>query len=228
MAAPKRKRQRFTKADVFFIVICSIGAIILIIALVGARIEESQKRKKEQQLQAKIAADPITLAGIYNAVNKLRADKGASAQTLEPNLTNAAQQKCDDMVNNNYYANDNPTTGKKINSYVIDNKGNLYIGYYGGFMLVGKKDQTATEAAIVGSQSLTTLTDPKYNLIGWAICQPRVITDGTKIIVGMYAEKKEKPSSNTIIQQTPTRTYIPRTTHCSSYFIGDTLHTSCY
>ena len=56
-----------------------------------------------------VLASEITKDSIINLVNKSRAENSASALVENQNLDNAARDKLEDMIKNNYFAHASPT-----------------------------------------------------------------------------------------------------------------------
>lgn len=198
--APPQKEGLVKRYRKLLITIAIIGVIIAI-PIIRNTAESNKKAAAEKARiaaeQARIAADPITAAGLFNASNKARASAGAQALVNEANLTNAAQQKCDDMAANNYFEYKNPTTGKDSNSYIMDNKGDLYITHYiSDIGIVKPSTETATDYISKRAKTAPAITDTRYNAVGWAVCQPKDKPD-LMYIVAMEVTKEQKPATAT-------------------------------
>lgn len=77
----------------------------------------------------------ITPETMLAEVNKIRAEHGIAPMQLSPALNKSAQEKCEDMVTNNYYNHKNPTTGQQGYEIAIKTMGGIR-GYYGENMNV--------------------------------------------------------------------------------------------
>ena len=202
-----------------------VGCIALVVVLF---IRAENARRAEQ---ARLAADPITVSGVYNALNKERAAVGAPALSTLTNLTTAAEQQCNDFVAAKYFDSKNPITGKDSNSFITDNAGDLYLKtYVSNFFSAIPANQTASDAVKFAiSIRAEHLNNPVYNSVGWAACQSSTNPAET-YLVAMLANKQEKPA------RAPTATYRPSTpTHCNSTYhegygniIKPSVTTNCY
>jgi len=217
-----------------------IYALIAIpIGITDAIHQNDEKKKQEAAFaaeQARLAADPVTIPNIYNALNKSRSASGASALSSLPNLTTAAQQFCNDMVANKYFDYKNPLTGKDANGSIKDNIGNLYFkNYVASIFKASPGSQTAADAvnAAVAAQS-TNISNPMYNSVGWATCQSPTAL-GQTYVVGMFADKEDKPvtpvnnyySTPRYTPIYPPPLYTP-SVHCTSSTLLGTTYTNCY
>lgn len=197
--------------------------------------QENKENAAAEAEKARLAADPVTTSGIYTAINKERAASGAPAMASLTNLTTASEQMCADMVTHKYLDYKNPITGKEANSFIEDNVGDLYYETYVASVFTAiKGTQSATDAAkaAVNAQA-TTLNDPTFNSVGWSTCQfpdkPEEI-----LIVGMLADKQEKPVAPTPARtSSPTYQYRSPTTCHTTYndyggYLSPTATTRCY
>jgi uncharacterized protein YkwD len=230
------EKQRKVLWVLAVVAVLLVGSLFTSVAIIAHNNQVKQQRIAMVEA-ARLAADPITDSDIFTSVNKLRASSGAGAQSLEPNLSTAAEQKCNDMVKNNYFNYKNPKTGKQANDYIKANLGDLYVGYYVAVLMSGdSKVQTATDVVTAAAKENTNITDPKYNVTGWAVCSP----DGSNAllyVVGMNAEKKERPVAP-VTRYVPTPSYTQPTytapTHCyTTYndyggYFNPTASTDCY
>jgi hypothetical protein len=246
-AKQKHTDSFFTRnhtAIIVTVILFIITIPLLTIATVNVVNDNRSKNSAVIAENARIAADPISVAGIFNASNKARAAAGAQALSIESNLNTAAQQKCDDMVANKYLDYKNPTTGKDSNSYIIDNKGELYItSYVSDVSYAIPKTQTATDFITERARVAPAITDTRYNSVGWAVCQPIEKPDQV-YIVAMEATKAEKPApTNNYYSAPATNTYTPSYTppkSCSTtynpgvtdssgnYLLNPSSKTTCY
>jgi hypothetical protein len=125
------------------------------------------------------------------------------------------------MVANKYFEYKNPTTGKESNSYIVDNAGNLYFKNYVSTLFSAiPANQTAADAvkAAVANQAMY-LNSPLYNSVGWALCESPT-NPGERYIVGMLADKEERPAA----PSAPVTRYVPTPTYTPTY----TSPTKCY
>lgn len=217
----KVKLKKRRKVTIAVLVLLSILVPILTIFIVN-NIKDNQNKiniaaieKANQEKEAsRVATDPITPMGLLAVVNKTRAAKGLQLLTPISNLEIAAQQGCADLVAGNYFDYVNPSTGKRLNSYMVDNEGSLFVKTGLADIMkstVGK--QTAAELIgpkIEGTPAFNTVN---YNSIGIATCKaPSGPND--IYIVAMVAEVTSKPpngSANTTGANNPTSTNAQQT-----------------
>lgn len=231
---PHTQKKSHKVRNIIFIVLGCV--IILIIASVVSSAQESAKVAELARVeQARLSADPLTVSSVYNALNKERATTGASALASLSNLTNAADQYCQDMTASNYFDYKNPVSEKNSNSFITDNVGDLYFKHYvTSIFTASTSTETATDAV---SRAITTqatnLNNPTLNSVGWSICQSPNDSN-QKYIVGAFAEKADKPVA-------PTRVYTPvaspslyssptncTTTYNNGFGTSPTATTRCY
>jgi Cysteine-rich secretory protein family len=231
-------RPRIRKHTLLKIIVISgtvLPVLVYIVAVVAYNKELAAQKAAQQAEQARLAADLVTVSGLYNALNKERATVGASALASLTNLSTAAEQKCNDMVTSKYFDYKNPATGKESHSYITDNAGGLYIKEYGSSLFSAiPASQTAGDAVKAAiSKQAEYLNNPVYNSVGWAVCQSPTNPAET-YIVGMLANKQEKPAP---AASAPARTYtpyIPKTTRCytnyNTYggYLNPTATSTCY
>lgn len=241
MNKPKKEKPKNKKVLVTVIVI-TLLLVVSSIALVVSNSIKSENRKQAaiKAEKARLAADPITPTGLFIAANKARAAAGAQAMASQDFLTKAAQQQCDDMVTYKYVAYKNPTTGKESNSYITDNKGDVYITTYISDLATALPvTQTATDFITQRAKEAPAITDTKYNIVGWAVCRPPE-TINQLYVVAMEATKAEKPANTATnnyysapAASTSKRcytTYNPGVTNYggSGYLINPSSSTTCY
>lgn len=233
-AKPKKRIRKLLKYGLISSALLIFGVIVIGIILVIQA--DNAARAAQQAEQARLAADPVTVSGIYNALNKERAAAGAPALSTLPNLTTAAEQQCNDMVAHKYFDYKNPANGKESNTFIKDNAGDLYLkNYVSSLFSAMPAIQTATDSvkAAVANQA-TNLNSPLYNSVGWAVCESPT-NPGERYIVGMLANKQEKP----VAPPAPTTRYVPTPTYRSptrcytnynTYggYLDPTATTTCY
>jgi hypothetical protein len=222
-----------SKQKIVLWAIPTVGLIVVSSAIIAGIIlvhqEDVKKERLEQARLARLQSDPITVPNLFKATNKLRHEDGVTAQSIREELTKSAEQKCSDMVNNDYFAWANPKTSKKAYDYVLDNQGSLFIGYYGAFVLSGNTlSQTATDIVSQTAQNNASISDPKFNIVGWATCDPKK-EKSTVYAVMMYAEEKAPPPKTEVrYLPSPTPIYHPTTTHCYNDLLGSGITCSTY
>lgn len=215
-------------ATAVLVVGCIALGVVLFIRAENAR----------QAEQARLAADPVTVSGVYNALNKERATVGAPALSTLTNLTTAAEQQCNDFVTAKYFDYKNPATGKESGTFIKDNVGDLYLKTYTASIFSAiPASQTATDAVNGAiSKQAENLNDPVFNSVGWAACQSPTNPAETYII-GMLANKQEKPAAPAVKYvptptPTPTPSYTPPPidtgTTCNTYYNSFGASTHCY
>lgn len=195
----------------------AIGVLLLLAILVSIltvfivnNVKDNQNKinvaaieKANQEKEAnRIAADPVTPMGLLGAVNKIRSTKGLQPLTLVSNLEIAAQQGCTDLIAGNYFDFTNPTTGKKLNTYMIDNIGDLSIKLGRADITKATTDkQTSTEVMEARFNIAPALNTGTSNSIGIATC--KAPTGGNDIyVVAMIAEiNGGQPSGPSSVQQ---------------------------
>lgn len=137
---------------------------------------------KEQQVN-ETPVEILSSEAIYNLVNEQRQKASVPAVSLNPMLKESSQQKCDDMVAQNYYEHTNPTTKKDGATYIFDN---LPQAEYGSEDL----DQGAMTTAeqVLGDwmnspAHKASVLDPRWSEAGIAICRIPSEPDGSHTIV---------------------------------------------
>lgn len=235
------KRKRRDRWIAFGVLGSFFGAIAIIITvgIVQANVEASRQEQASRARQAELQADPLTIAGLYNALNKERSETGSPALSTVANLSVAAQQICDDMATSKYFDYTNPTSGKKSNDFISDNIGDLYYKtYVASISTAIQANTTATESvkSTITSQA-ENLNNPSFNSVGWGICQSPNNPD-EKYIVAALADVQDKPQApQTVYVPTYTApTYTPayrspttcNTTYHDYTYLNDTATTTCY
>jgi uncharacterized protein YkwD len=130
-----------------------------------------------------VAPETISTAALYNDVNAARQAANVAALSQNPLATQAAEQKCQDMVTNDYYAHINPKTGehgyayaeKLIPSGTLFNE-NLNEGY-------SPTNQGWVDSWLNSPDHKATMLDPKFTDTGLAICHRPSSPAGTITIV---------------------------------------------
>jgi uncharacterized protein YkwD len=173
--------KRSTKIALITSTVIFVG-LVTAVAVVSAR-SYSQARARDAAIAARVAANPLTPASLYNNVNAQRQLAGVPALTLNANLNTSAQAKCDDMVAGNYYAHLNPTTNKQGYEYIIENAKSY-------------KDASENLDNTTAPSSVDVITDwlnspahkaamldPKYTDTGFAVCHlPRDASDIVTVV----------------------------------------------
>jgi len=238
----KKKKNKLTKADKFIIissiVVTIMIAIPIIIGIVAAIAETSREDAAKKVRAAQIAADPVTVSGMYNALNKERSSVGSSALASNNNLNIAADRFCNDMVTAKYFGYKNPSSGKSSLDFITENSGGQYYKtYVSSIMSTTDGQYTASELVqdAIKNQA-TNLNNPNFNSVGWSICQSPN-NPSEKYIVATLAQIAERPVVNTQprsnYNSTPTPSRLPvrapPTTCYSTYSdILNSVTTNCY
>ncbi|HVX58192.1 MAG TPA: CAP domain-containing protein [Candidatus Saccharimonadales bacterium] len=163
--AVSAKNKKIKKLHIVLALVALYG-VVVIIAAIGSynqtNREKSATQAKTAAEQARLAADPVNINGIYNALNKERSSTGAPALSTVSNLVTAAQQYCRNMVNDGYFDYKDPKTGKSANDFISANAGNLYLKtYVASIFSVDPKADTSTDAVnLAVKNQATNLNNP--------------------------------------------------------------------
>lgn len=236
-------------AIIVTIIMVVIAIPLLTIATVNAVNDNRNKKAivvaekiRQEKEASRIASDPITPEGLLGAINKTRTSKGLQPLSPVSNLETASQQGCADLVSSKYFDYVNPNTGKRLNTYMIDNIGNLIIK--NGLSDITKATngkQTATEAIEPRMITAPVFTSSTNNSIGLAVCKAPT-GEQDLYIVAMVAEitggQPSGPAGTANNQQSTsqynpgkytsgscTKTVIPQSTvyeNASWMYVGET------
>jgi uncharacterized protein YkwD len=233
-----KTESSFQRNKTTIIIAGSFTLLVVVLFVIGTvretRAENARKAAVAAE-QARLAADPITSAGVYTAVNKERVTVGTHALATVGNLTTAAGQLCSDMVTSGYFDYKNPITGKAANDFITDNTGDLYLKTFVSSIFSGQPTtQTATD--IVGQAAkaqAVNINNPIFNSVGWAVCDDTKMP-GNRFVVGMFADKEDKPvpaASAAPVYRAPT--YRAPTTCNTQYhtyggYFDPSATTTCY
>lgn len=234
-------RLVFTILGAVFIPIIALVCFFVIKGISDYNADVAKQNAAVVAEQARIDADPISENNLYLAMNKRRTGIGAASLQTVPNLTTAASNYCKDMQQNKYFDYVNPTSKKDANSFITDSQGDKYYKYYVSSIMRGNKT-TQTSSDVIAEtmkNQAKNVADPRYNSVGWAICDDMTATDlaggDNLLIVAAYAEVGEKPvaAAPVYVPQyvAPAPTYrAPTSLHCNTteyQYIGGSS-TSCY
>jgi uncharacterized protein YkwD len=102
---------------------------------------------------------------VVSLVNEQRQEAGLSDLTPDAGLMHAAQYKCDDMVNNSYYAHESPTYGAPIKLYALFNITGFH--FWGENIAVGQTSPSQVmEAWMASPEHKANILDADYTRIG--------------------------------------------------------------
>lgn len=147
-------------------VLCSSIAVGLIL---GAS-AKSAPTPVASPVTATITPEAISANAIYDDVNIARHNAGVPPLADSPELTTSAQQKCADMTTTNYYAHQNPATGKQGYSYVFSDLPN--VAYASENLNLGNlpTNQAFVDSWLASPAHKAAMLDPKYTVTGLATC----------------------------------------------------------
>lgn len=232
------KRHKIASFIAGIVVLCVV--VVITAGIISAQKQADAQRKAVAARQARLKADPVTVDGIYNSLNKERATTGAKPLASNDNLTAAAEQYCGDMVKYKYFDYKNPKTGKKANSFIEGHMGSYYFKtYVSSIFSAMPKTQTATDSVMEALKNQSTnLNNSLFNSVGWAVCASPTVS-GEKYIVGTLADIEDRPAPpQRVYVPTPSYapTYVPSysPTHCSTTYndyggyLSPTATTDCY
>jgi uncharacterized protein YkwD len=179
---------------------------------------------------ARIAADPLTVAALYNDVNKERVANGVPALSLDQAVNQSAQAKCDDMATNNYYDHINPTTQVQGYTYVPKYVANT--SYAAEILNQGgvKTAQEFVDSWMNSPPHKAAMLDPRYTLTGFGICAEA----GLPTVVEHFAEitvpaKPVQHTTNVYNQAPVTWPSTKISTYCNSQeHLDGSIGTTCY
>lgn len=108
---------------------------------------------------------------VLREVNKLRAEVGVKPLALDDRLNESAKLKVRDMIDNGYYAHQNPTTGKHGYEYAREAVGNDCISVGEN---LNKTNETFDARGVVNSWSeskphYAAMINPHYHSMGFYI-----------------------------------------------------------
>lgn len=145
-----------------------------------------QNTASTRPLSATEMQQAITPESLLTGVNQVRAKNGANPLVIDERLTTSSATKCQDMVMGNYYAHDNPITGKHGYDYVRDQginsaiSENLNKGYF-------TSTQQVIDSWSSSESHFKAMIDPQYSMTGFATCIPGSDNTNTLIIVQHFA-----------------------------------------
>lgn len=112
---------------------------------VEQKIPKTTSKPKEKP--GEIIGTEITGVNIFNAINWERYKLGINLLKRQTSLDVIAQMKLQDMQDYNYWAHDNPVTGKKFYKWFADKNGQYYYLYTGEILAL---DYTTVQDVIKG------------------------------------------------------------------------------
>jgi len=128
-----------------------------------------------------------SIAGLYDAIEQQRQANGVPKLIHNAALDTSAQQKCADMVANNYYGHVNPTTGKQGYTYVFSNiptatRGDEILNQGDNTSHVYTSDDFMT-SWMNSPEHKSAIISPQYTDVGFATCT----VSGKQTVVGHLA-----------------------------------------
>lgn len=116
-----------------------------------------------------IQQDNLSVYRLFELTNEERSKAGLQPVALDPELSQSAQLKSDDLVAGNYWAHENPATHKQGYDFILDTKGDV-CEQRGENLAKGYSTNTEVMSGWMGSQThRDTLLNPHYNLVGYGI-----------------------------------------------------------
>lgn len=205
------------------IVTLSIIAIYIVVCIVAAILDIGQGESKVAPVGATPKTEVIDPFTIYNLVNEQRVKASVQPLSNNPLATKAAQQKCQEMVDQDYFEHINPKTGVHGYQFAINAipKGTFFNENLteGGAVTNAEVVQFWLDSA--GHKA--TLLEPKYTDTGLAVCHRPSQPADSHIVVQEFVQIPPTPTTTNVQVQAPRRPI-----HCSSYEIYGTINTNCY
>lgn len=199
-----KTRNRLLVAFALFLVV--YGGWVVVYNVSGASAED----KAKQALTAKIVADPLNPSSILNQENEQRAKINAQPFSMNPELVRSAQQKCNDMVEKNYFEHARPGDGKKGSDWVKENTKNWK--FTNENLLRGDLDASfqAVDSWLASPAHKTAMLDAKWTDTGIALCTDNT---GADLVVQhfavYYTQAEVQASQPAPTPQPATRTISP-------------------
>lgn len=100
------------KAKLVFLSILAATLILVPAVVIAMRPQVTPYKGAPVVVQAPVASVPLNADTILNLVNNERVKAGLKPLVSDPRLVATAQAKADEMTRLNYFAHDNPATGK--------------------------------------------------------------------------------------------------------------------
>lgn len=127
-----------------------------------------------------------TVSGLLDETNKARASNGLGTLALDPKLDQAAYEKAQDMIKNNYWAHVSPT-GVQPWSWITS------LGYNydtaGENLAKNYDSSSATLAAWMASPThRANVLNTTYTQVGFAVVEGQLSGQDTSLVVAYYAE----------------------------------------
>lgn len=158
--------------------------------------------------------ETTTTDTLYIEINKTRTKNGLQAFSRNMQLDKSAALKCNDMVEGDYYAHDNPSTGKKGYTYISDvgvrfdyASENLNDGWF-------NKTSDVIDSWMSSPSHAASILDPQFTEIGFAVC-----TNPKTPLRLTVVQHKINPLEQAVTQPSvaPVQRYqAPSTTTCKS------------
>ena len=132
---------------------------------------------------------------LYLELSDIRKEFGLSQLAYSKDLNETAELKCSDMVENRYYAHENPDTGYKGYEYILDNLPN--VEYASENLNTGPNysAQGFTDSWMESAPHRSAILDERYDLTGFAICK----------VNGDYVAVHHMAEIGTVSKQTQTQ-----------------------
>lgn len=156
-------------------VISTISALVVIWLIFCAVVTVAQDKKPI----AKIDQDKVTLPvkedvtpdSLFISINETRVTNNLSPFSRNTKLDESSTLKCNDMVANNYYDHQNPTTGKHGYTYVED----LGVSFRWGSENLNDgtfySSKDVVDSWMNSESHRNSIIDPQFTEIGFAVCQ---------------------------------------------------------
>jgi uncharacterized protein YkwD len=146
-----------------------LGTLLSITSLIAYGFVRSEKHQpvKQTSTQTNAPQNTISIYELFELTNQERAKAGIKPLVLNPALNNSAKDKCQDMVDRNYWAHKDPD-GKDA-WYLVDR----YTRYLEAGENIAKGYFTANETTLNWMNSpphKEALLNARYTDVGFAFC----------------------------------------------------------
>lgn len=162
--------SRRKKIGLFAVIPVFAVGLFLLGYIVGGAGTTNQTEGVQAETDSRVLPkEKITVQGLWEEVNEVRAEQGLKALALQPKLNEAAQAKCDDMLARDYWDHNTPD-GQEPWVFITG------VGYEyeaaGENLAQNFFDNTSVVAGWLRSEGhRRNLLDQVYTEVGYAKCQ---------------------------------------------------------